>query len=337
MENEFARHIIDQYGYLAIFISMFIEGEVFLLAATVLVNNGLLQAHWVITYAALGTFVAHMLFFAIGRWRGMELIDAFPFLRKHYPKANIIMDKYANWSVFICQYLYGMRLISAVLFGCSTISIMRFAILQLINCISWALLIYFASQAIGSMASRIMEAAGIYGLLAAIVLLAAAVLVIYHLYAHRHISAFLASGREPSVEQLNPVEGRHFALEQLQYHIDLAARTRLPLSLLLLQVSGQYSAGLEQQMKRVTTELCRQLRLSDIPARYDKHTIAVVAPSTDIHGARLAIERWQAGLHTQTATQISPNQLHIGLSAWEQGMTSGQLLDHAFRNIKPAT
>jgi len=253
MESEFARHLIDQYGYLAIFISMFIEGEIFLLAATVLVRGGLLQAHWVITYAALGTFVAHMIFFAIGRWRGMELIDAVPFLRRHYPKANIVMDRYANWSVYICQYIYGMRLISAVLFGCSTISTARFAVLQLINCITWTLLIYFAGHLLGALAARVIEAAGLYGLLAAITLLSAAILLTYHLYAHHHVSAFLATGRDPASEQINPVEGRHFTLEQLQYHIDLASRTKLPLSLILLQLSSHKQPETEQQLMRVAT------------------------------------------------------------------------------------
>ncbi|MDX8406391.1 MAG: VTT domain-containing protein [Mariprofundus sp.] len=337
MESEFARNLIDQYGYLAIFISMFIEGELFLLAASVLVSNGLLQTHWVITYAALGTFVAHMIFFAIGRWQGMELIDRLPFLRRHYPKANVLMDKYANWSVFICQYLYGMRLISAVLFGCSTITTIRFAMLQLINCITWSLLIYFASQLIGTLAASIMEAVGLYGLLAIITLLAAATLLIYHLYAHRHVSAFLASGRNLSIEQTNPVEGRHFILEQLQYHVDLATRTRLPLSLLLLKLPAENKTTSEDRLQLVAAELCQQLRLVDIPARYDKHTFAIVAPSTDIEGATMAIVRLQGSLPGLPDKEITSllQSMHVGIAVWEKGISSGQMLDHAFRNLKP--
>ncbi|RLL52286.1 diguanylate cyclase [Mariprofundus sp. EBB-1] len=337
MESEFARNLIDQYGYLAIFVSMFIEGEIFLLAASVLVSNGFLQAHWVITYAAAGTFVAHMIFFFIGRWRGMELIDAVPFLRRHYPKANIVMDKYANWSVFICQYLYGMRLISAVLFGCSTITTIRFSILQLINCISWALLIYFASHGLGILATKVIEAVGLYGLLAVILLLSAVALLVYRLYAHHHISAFLASGREPSIEQTNPIEGRHFALEQLQYHIDLAARTQLPLSLLLLKVPAQTEAVLEGQLTYIATELCQQLRLVDIPARYDKQTFVVVAPSTDSKGARLAIKRLQASLLAHIEIAPTLEEIRIGMVAWEPGMSSGKMLDHAFNDLEPVS
>jgi len=333
MENEFARQLIDQYGYLAIFISMFIEGELFLLAASVLVRNDLLESHWVITYATLGTFVAHMLFFAIGRWRGMELIDAVPFLRRHYPKANIVMDRYANWSVFICQYIYGMRLISAVLFGCSTISTTRFAILQLINCITWSLLIYFAGQLLGALAASVIEAVGLYGLLAAITLLAAAALLIYHLYAHRHVSAFLATGRDLAIEQTNPVEGRHFTLEQLQYHIDLARRTKLPLSLILLQLSARKQPEAEQQLMLVATELCRHLRLIDIPARYDKQTFAVLAPATDSHGAAQALVRMQSGL-SEPDREIM-NTLSVGIATWESGMDSGEILDLAFRYLQP--
>jgi len=185
MDLESAKQLIEQYGYLAIFLSTVIEGEFVVLAAAAIAATGLLQAHWVIAAAALGAWVGHMLLFAIGRWKGMQLIESVPSLRRHYPKANLVMDKYANWSVFIFQYLYGLRLVSAMLFGCSTITLGRFMALQVINCIVWAMLAYFAGHIIGMLAARIFEMVGIYGLLLSVAAVAFVLLVLYQRFAHQ--------------------------------------------------------------------------------------------------------------------------------------------------------
>jgi len=315
MDLEFARQLIEQYGYLAVFVSTVIEGEVVVLAAAALSSSGLLEAHWVIAAAAMGAFVGHILLFAIGRWRGMQIIEAVPMLRRHYPKANLIMDRYANYSVFVFQYLYGMRLISAMLFGCSTISLPRFLLLESINCIIWSVLAFFAGHLIGMLAMQIFDMVGLYGLLLAIALLALAMLLLYHRYGHHHVRAFLSSGRDVEAEQLNAAEGRHFALEQLDYHMALAARNDQPLSLLLLKLPHE-SRKKGGELKHFTRELCAFLRLADIPARFARDTFAVVAPNTDLGGAERAVHRL---IERFAAEEKGPalSAMRVGVVQWQ--------------------
>lgn len=339
MDMEFARQLIEQYGYLAVFASTVIEGEFVVLAAAAIASAGLLEAHWVIAAAALGAWVGHLLLFAVGRWKGMQLIESVPVLRRHYPKANLVMDRYANWSVFVCQYLYGMRLVSAMLFGCSTITLARFMALQVINCIIWALLAYFAGHMIGMVASQVFEMVGLYGLLAAIAGTALLGLLLYRRYGHRHVKGFLDNGREAGTEQVNAVEGRHFALQQLEYHMQLAARSGKPLSMLLLRIPQGRGSGaqdkLEVRLSLMAHELCRLLRLTDIPARFDRDSFAILAPDTDIAGAKKAVSRLQAELLREGVGHGDPN-LAIGMAEWQPGMTSGGMLDACFAGLKPA-
>ncbi len=333
MDMELARQFIEQYGYLAIFLSTVIEGEVVVLAAAALASSGLLEAQWVIVYAALGAYVGHLLLFAVGRWKGMALIEAVPSLRRHYPKANMIMDRYANYSVFVFQYMYGMRLISAMLFGCSTISLPRFMLLESINCIIWALLAYFAGHVIGVLAMQLYQTLGLYGLLSVIGFLLGAVVLLYHRFGHHHVRAFLASGREPVAEQVKPVEGRHFLLEQLEYHIGLAGRSNQSFSLMLIQWSGGSSKAAdshEDLLKMLASELCRFLRLSDIPARFSHDTLAVLAPGTSFAGAQRARERLLQHLEKQG---FGHDALSVGLVEWQTGCTAGMLLDAAFQDL----
>jgi len=133
---EWAQQFVEQYGYWAVFIWTFIEGESVFIAAAALAAAGLLTPWKVIVVAACGAYAGHIVFFMIGRWKGIAVIEAVPFLKRHYPKADMILDQYAHWSIFIFQYLYGTRLVAAIMFGCSSIGFVRFALLQVVNCLS---------------------------------------------------------------------------------------------------------------------------------------------------------------------------------------------------------
>jgi len=162
---EWATQLVEQYGYWAVFVWTFIEGETVLIAAAALAAVGLLQPWKVIIVAAAGAWLGHVVFFVLGRWRGMEVIRAFPSLYRHYPKVNAILDRHAHWSIFLFQYLYGTRMAAAILFGCSTLTFPRFLFWQALNCASWALIIYAAGHALGVAAVSVIDRFGILGLI----------------------------------------------------------------------------------------------------------------------------------------------------------------------------
>lgn len=184
---EWAQQFVEQYGYWAVFAWTFIEGESVFIAAAALAAAGVMTSWKVIAVAATGAYVGHLFFFALGRWRGMAIIEALPFLKRHYPKANAVLDRYAHWSIFIFQYLYGTRMVAAIMFGCSTIGFGRFALLQVANCLSWAVIIYSVGHLVGMAGVAILHRFGVYGLL--MVLLIACVLAfwLYWRYGHHHV------------------------------------------------------------------------------------------------------------------------------------------------------
>ncbi len=182
-----AQHLIHLYGYWAVFIWTFIEGESALIAAAALAAAGLMEPWKVIAAGAGGAFAGHLIYFAIGRWRGMQIIRAVPFLNRHYDKANKILDHYAHWSIFILQYLYGTRLISAILFGCSSIGLRRFILLQIVNCLSWALIIYAGGHLLGVAAIAIIDRFGIEGLAIVVTIIALIAIWAYIRYGHAHV------------------------------------------------------------------------------------------------------------------------------------------------------
>ncbi len=187
---EWAYDLVEQYGYWAVFLWTFIEGETVFIAAAALASAGIMQPWKVIIVAASGAFIGHLFFFAIGRWRGYEIIERFPFLKKHYPKANKILDHYAHWSIFIFQYLYGTRLVAAILFGASKIAFSRFLFLQIINCITWSLVIYAVGHMLGLAGVSVLRHFGIWGLVFAAALTAGLLTFIYYRYGSKRIQRF---------------------------------------------------------------------------------------------------------------------------------------------------
>lgn len=188
---EWARHIVEQYGYWAVFIWTFIEGETALLIAAALASTGLMDPYRLIPISAFGAFSGHLFFFWVGRWHGLRVIRSVPFLRKHYPRSKALLDKYLDhyggFAIFIFQYLYGTRLVTAILFGCSSIKLWRFCLLQLVNCTIWAIVIYSAGHLLGLGAQALLHRFGLYGLLLVVGIAAMVAAWSYFHYGHHHI------------------------------------------------------------------------------------------------------------------------------------------------------
>jgi len=190
---EWAQQFVEQYGYWAVFIWTFIEGETVFISAAALSAAGMMTPWKVIVVAACGAYFGHMVFFAIGRWKGLDIIESRPTLKRHYPKANMLLDRYAHWSIFIFQYLYGTRLMAAILFGCSSISFVRFALLQIVNCLTWSLVIYTVGHLLGMAGVAILHEFGVDGLIITLVIALLIGLWAYFRYGHHHVRKHLAN------------------------------------------------------------------------------------------------------------------------------------------------
>lgn len=147
---EIARQLVADYGYLAVFVGTFLEGEAVLLAAAFAAAHGLLAAPAVAATGALGAYVGHVVFFQVGRLKGPGWLFSHPRLGPHARKADAVINRYGWSSVFILQYLYGARIAGALLFGISTFTPLRFLALQAVNCLTWAVLVTAAGYLLGA-------------------------------------------------------------------------------------------------------------------------------------------------------------------------------------------
>ena len=138
-EGGLLEELLSRYGYIAIFILTFFEGESVLIAAGFLAFSGYLNVTVVIIVSALASYVGHSTFFLIALYKR----EAFFALIRRFVKVNLLkleslMARYGIAAIFISQWLYGFRLLSAAVLGLSRMGTTKYFIFQLISCIIWA-------------------------------------------------------------------------------------------------------------------------------------------------------------------------------------------------------
>ncbi len=153
MEAGNLQHLIEHYGYLAVFIGALVEGETILVMAGFLAHEGYLNLVGVMAIAAFGGFLGDQFFFALGRYRGREVLTRFPSLQARATRVGLLVLRYQNWLIVFIRFMYGLRVAGPILLGMTPVSHVRFAVVNLLGAIIWATLIggagYLFGQAVG--------------------------------------------------------------------------------------------------------------------------------------------------------------------------------------------
>lgn len=164
--------LLQKFGYLAVFVGTFLEGETILVMGGFFAERGYLLLPFVILTAFAGSYVGHVCWFWLGRSQGVRLLDRFPRLKKHFGKGIRLFERYGAPAIFITQWLYGLRITCAVIIGISKISTIKFLLYEALTCFVWAIVIGTAGFYFGRAVERVLgKAAHIekYGLLLLVV------------------------------------------------------------------------------------------------------------------------------------------------------------------------
>lgn len=176
-----AESLLEQFGYLAVFLGTVVEGEAILVAAGFFASQGYLDIVLVGIIAFAGAYTGHLFWFWLGRVHGVRLVDRFPSMQRHYGQAMRVFERYGVAAIMITQWLYGLRITCAVIIGMSRIAIVKFLIYQAISCAIWAAAItalgYYFGWAVEAVLGRI-DHIEKYGLL--VIVLVAIGFWLYH-------------------------------------------------------------------------------------------------------------------------------------------------------------
>lgn len=131
--------LLKEYGLWAVLLGTFFEGEGVLLMAGGLAHQQILSSFGAWLVGALGAYVGHLFCYGFGRYlKGKDLFAWIPRWKPKIERALPLIRKYPKLSIFIMQYLYGMRIVGALAIGFSGMSWSTFIGIELINCLVWS-------------------------------------------------------------------------------------------------------------------------------------------------------------------------------------------------------
>ena len=130
--------LIQQYGYLAIAVGTFAEGETVLLLGGFAAHRGYLDLAGVIAAAFVGSLCGDTLYFEIGRRKGMAFLERRPAWKKHVARVLTMVHSHQTLLILSFRFLYGIRTVAPFAIGASGVPLRRFLVLNVVSAALWA-------------------------------------------------------------------------------------------------------------------------------------------------------------------------------------------------------
>jgi membrane protein DedA with SNARE-associated domain len=178
--------LIDAYGYWAVAIGSFLEGETVLALAGLAAYRGYLDFYLVVVVAGLCGFLGDQLYFFLGRYRGARMLARFPNAQDRAHRFDELLARYHAPLIVCIRFMYGFRILGPVMLGMGRVPAWKFMLFNFIGAAIWAPLVAGVGYLFGNVLASVlhdMKRVEIYAFGA--VLLAGVCLFILHWYRGR--------------------------------------------------------------------------------------------------------------------------------------------------------
>ena len=133
-------HLLNTYGYVALFIGTFAEGESVLVLGGILAHSGHLELTAVIVTAFVAAVLGNQLYFYLGRRHAQGFLRRFPRLQtKAVAALRRIENHQVKWALAM-RFMWGFRIAMPVALGMTNMRASLFFWLNLASGAVWAVL-----------------------------------------------------------------------------------------------------------------------------------------------------------------------------------------------------
>lgn len=129
---------LDQYGYIALTIGTFFEGETAILVASSLIHRGLFEGPYTVLFGFAGSFVSDWLYYLIGRLNGQYFIEKRPALKAKIAPVQHFFHRHKIQILMSYRFMYGFRVILPLIVGMSNIKPMQYLMYSIVSGLVWA-------------------------------------------------------------------------------------------------------------------------------------------------------------------------------------------------------
>jgi len=148
--------LIDSYGYLAVFVGAFLEGETILALAGLAASRGYLDFAAVAAIAMVAGFLGDQFFFFLGRVRGQALLRRFPRWRARAHRFDAMLARWHAPLIVGIRFMYGLRILGPVMLGMGRVAAWKFLVFNFIGAAIWAPLIAGLGYLFGAILERVL-------------------------------------------------------------------------------------------------------------------------------------------------------------------------------------
>jgi membrane protein DedA with SNARE-associated domain len=116
--------VLDRYGYLAVFLTILVEGvgipapgQTLLITAALSAAHGKLSPVWVLILACLAALLGNSLGYLLGRWGGRRLLARFRVPEDRLARLEGKFRRYGGGLVLVARFFDGLRQLNGIVAG----------------------------------------------------------------------------------------------------------------------------------------------------------------------------------------------------------------------------
>lgn len=144
------QHFLQEFGYFALFLGTFFEGETILVLAGFLAFRGYMDINLVVVVAFFGSYAGDQLWYFMGRKHGRKLLARRPRWQLLGDRALEHIRRHPDIWVLSFRFVYGLRTVMPVAIGLSGYPPSRYLLLNGIGAAVWAAALGAAAYKFGA-------------------------------------------------------------------------------------------------------------------------------------------------------------------------------------------
>jgi membrane protein DedA with SNARE-associated domain len=144
------QQFLQDFGYFALFLGTFFEGETILVLAGFLAFRGYMDINLVVLVAFFGSYAGDQLWYFMGRRHGRKLLARKPRWQMMGDRALEHVRRHPDIWVLSFRFVYGLRTVMPVAIGLSGYPPRRYLLLNGIGAAIWALALGAAAYHFGA-------------------------------------------------------------------------------------------------------------------------------------------------------------------------------------------
>lgn len=150
--------LIETYGYAAVVVGTFLEGEMILVLGGFAAYRGYLELEWVMLCAFAGSLSGDQLYFYIGRHFGAPIIRKRLSWQASADRVYRLLERHQVILILSFRFLYGVRSVAPFAIGAShRVPRLRFFALNAVGAALWAVAVAWAGFLFGKTIQLLFE------------------------------------------------------------------------------------------------------------------------------------------------------------------------------------